>query len=383
MLKQVYMILIREFNYLWRDKGLRNIILFAPLIGVAIFGFTYTAQTINAIPTAILDLDYTNHSRELVAKFAETEQLRIAAEPNSYEELEKILEKGEVVVGIVIPENYGQDISLNRQTRVLTVIDGTNMIFATNANVAVTTINKTISAEAGIKTLMANNMSMREAKEAYMGAELREEGWYNPTMNYAYFLVLALILNIWQQVCTLVASINIIGETGVPSWIQFQTSGFSKLRLFVVKSIAHITIFMLLVMPLYWLAFKAIKLPLHCSFGELLLFTFVFAIAVHSVGTMMSSIATNAVDSARFGMMVALPSFVLSGYTWPIESMPAIIQPVVKALPQTWFFQGFNSLTFKDASWSFMSQYYINLLLITIVCYAIATLVTAWLEGIR
>jgi ABC-2 type transport system permease protein len=105
------------------------------------------------------------------------------------------------------------------------------------------------------------------------------------------------------------------------------------------------------------------------------LFTLAFAVALHGVGTLASGISRNAVDAARFGMVIALPAFILSGYTWPLEAMPPLIRHAVKILPQTWFFQGFNLLTFKNPGWDFMSGYFLALVSIAVACYGTAALI--------
>lgn len=372
MNKQFLAIMRREFRYMWRDKSLRNIMLVVPLLGLLLFVWLYSAQTLNAIPTAIVDLDHSSSSREFTAKLKGTEKLNIAAYPADYQELQKMIARGQVVVGVVIPENFGGDISLHRQTRVLMIIDGSNMIYATNANSAVLEVTRTVSAEAGIKNLIASGMQTDEALAVYQPISSAEESWFNPTMNYAYFLVLALVLNMWQQCCTMAGCMNVIGERGMKSWLQIKASGVSMVPFFVSKSLAHIITFMVMVLPLYFLAFQVFKLPLQCDIGVLLLFTLVFTLAIHGVGTLMSTVASNAVDATRFGMLIALPSFVLSGFTWPIEAMPQVLQHLVWILPQTWFFQGLNYLTFKNPGWEFMGPYFVALIVIACICYALS-----------
>jgi len=161
--------------------------------------------------------------------------------------------------------------------------------------------------------------------------------------------VLALALNIWQQCCNLTACMNVIGETGLNSWRQIKAAGVSRLQLFFSKSLVHIAVFMITVLPVYLLAFEAFKLPLRCGFPALLLFTLIFAVAVHGIGTLMSSFARSTVDSSRFGMIVALPSFVLSGYTWPGMHIPAALNALARALPYTWMAEGFRLVTLKES----------------------------------
>jgi ABC-2 type transport system permease protein len=175
----------------------------------------------------------------------------------------------------------------------------------------------------------------------------------------------------------LAACMNIIGETGTSSWIQLKAMGVSKLQLFAGKSLVHITSSMIMVLPVYAIAFYILKIPLHCSLWRLFLFTLVFAISLHSVGTFVSSFATSALNATRFGMIIALPSFALCGYTWPLEAMPHYLQHLARLLPQTWFFQGFNYLTFKNPGWNFISQYFLAMSLIGLVCYGAAAVITS------
>ncbi len=366
----------REITYMWRDRGLRNLLLIGPLLGLFLFYATYSAQAIKDIPTAIVCLDRSDTARQLVEDMKNAEYLKVIAYPPNFQDLEELIKNGRVVVGIVIPEDLGQKVALHRQATVLVAVDGSNMIYATNAASAVMTVTHTISARAGINALVSNGINFSQAQEAYQGINIREEPWFNPTLNYAYFLVLALTLNIWQQCCTLVASMNVIGETGRRSWYQIKASGISVFKLFFSKSIVQVTMFMLLVLPIYIISYIFLHIPMHCNFGLLLLFTLAFTLALHSIGTLASSLSHSAIDSIRLGMLIALPSFILSGYTWPMESMPHYLQQAVKILPQTWFFQGINYLTFKNPGPAFIGHYFLILSLTAVTCYGVAAIVT-------
>ncbi|MEA4900375.1 ABC transporter permease [Desulfitobacterium sp.] len=374
MIKQSLAIMKRELFYMWRDKGMRNIMLFGPLLGLLLFAGVYSYQRVGDIPTAIVDLDHSSASRQVVMGLENAKDLKVVAYPETYDELEKLIHKGDAIVGIVIPENYGKDVDLRRQTKIAVMIDGTNMAYATNATTAVLTVTRTLGAEAGIKTLIAQGIEPDQAKEAYQSIEFREEAWFNPTLNYAYFLVLAFALNMWQQFSTLASCMNVVGEKGFGSWIQIKASGISRLKLFFNKSLVHIFVIMLIVLPIYFFAFVVFKLPLASSWSMLLLFTFAFAVALHSLGTLMSSIFSNAINASRFGMVVALPSFVISGFTWPLEAMPQWFQPIAWILPQTWFFQGINYLSFKNPGWEFISHYLLILGLMAVLFYSLAAL---------
>lgn len=362
----------REFTYIWRDRGLRIVLFLMPLLSLLLFGLTYQTQVLTDIPTAIVDLDHSTQSRELVAELEQAENLQVKAYFNTYEDLRRSIEKGESVVGVVIPEKYGRCQELRRPTRVAMIIDGSNMVYGINSSVAVLQVTRTIEVKSGVKVLLARGEQMSDAKNALMAINFNEEPWYNPTINYAFFLVLGLVLNIWQQCCTLLSAMTIIGETGNRSWVHLKSSGISLLGVFLSKVLAHLVIFMGTVAVLYGLCFEVLHLPLRCDFGKLMLFTLGFAIAMHSMGTLVSSFARTAADASRIVMAVAVPAFVLSGFTWPLEAMPQILASIVKWLPQTGFFQGVIFLTMKDASWSYISQYYVQFLMFALIAYAIS-----------
>ncbi len=375
MLRLFYAFFRREFTYIWRDRGLRVVLLVMPLLSLLLFGLTYRTQVLTDIPTAIADLDHSVQSRALASDIKQAENLDVVAYYNSYEEIKRAIEKGEVVVGVVIPEKFGQQQELRRPTRVAMIIDGSNMVYAINSSVAVLQVVRTIEVKSGVKVLLAQGEHMEDAKNALMAINFVDEPWFNPTINYAFFLVLGLVLNIWQQCCTLLSAMTIIGETGTRSWVHLKSSSRSLFIIFLAKILAHLVIFMATVAVLYGLCFEVLHLPLRCDFGKLMLFTMGFAVAMHSLGTLVSSFSRTAADASRIVMAIAVPAFVLSGFTWPLEAMPQILAQVVKWLPQTGFFQGVIFLSMKDASWAYMSQYYFQFLLFALVAYALTAVI--------
>lgn len=368
-------IMRREFFYMWSDRGLRFILLLGPILGMLLFYGIYSTQVVKNIPTAIVDLDHSSDSRKVVSDLAGVDYLKIVSYPDSYQELEKMVQSGQVVVGVVIPENYGRDLGSKKGARILAIIDGSNTIYATNANNAVLGVSRTINAQAGIKTLIAGGLTTNEATDAFQRIEFEQEPWFNPTLNYAYFMVLAFALNVWQHCCMLASAMNFTGESRFTSWLQLKASGYPLNRLFLSKSLTHLLVFTAILIPIYVLAFGVFKFPLACNLAVLFLFSLVFILSIHSLGTFISTLALNAVDATRFGMIIAVPSFVISGYVWPIEAMPDALQSFAWVFPQTWFFQGFNYLVFKNPGFDYMMPYFAVLAGIAVLFYLLATMV--------
>lgn len=364
----------RELLRLWRDRDLRNILILGPLIGILLFYFTYSAQAIREIPAAIVDLDKSRESSEIIRNIDSTEELDVVAFPDSPQALEELISSGETVVGIIIPEDFGRKVGLGNRSRLFIAVDGTNIIYANNASSAILMVSRTMGAEIGIKKLLAKGVSYSQAQEAYFPVSFTDEPWFNPALNYAFFLVVALGLNIWQQCCTIAASSGIAGERDLGSWYQLKASGVNLLTYFSLKAAARIVLFSAIAVPLYLLGFGLLRQAPACGLPVLLLFTGCFALAVDAVGSLVSGLAHNVLDATRFGMFIALPSFVLCGYTWPLDAMPVWMEKLAWVLPQTWFFQGFNLLVFKAPGWNVMSRYFAAMLLIAVIGYSISAL---------
>ena len=243
--------------------------------------------------------------------------------------MEKMLADGEIVGGIVIPENLAQDIARRSSPTIYMALDGTNMAYSTNTTAALLEVIGVISARTGVSMILAQqspqpligpavpqpSLTAAETLSLYMPVNFVDESWFNPALSYRAFLLLVLLINVWQQCCTLLGCTNIIGETGMRSWLQVKSNGFSLCKLFFSKSVAQLIVMFASVVPIYLCAFAVLKLPLNVSLAFLLLFTFVFLLALHALATFMSSIAQDTVDASRFGMLIALPSFLLCGYT--------------------------------------------------------------------
>lgn len=362
-------IFCRELRRLWRDKDLRLILFIAPLLGLFIFYSAYSYQAIKDIPTAVVDLDNSQDSREILADIKKADELKVTASLNSVSQMEELIKEGKVIVGIVIPENFGRDVSVGRGSKILVVVDGSNIIYANNASTAMLGITRTIGAQIGIKQLLGKGVHYSQAQQAYMAVSFKDQPWFNPTLNYAFFLVLALSLNIWQQCCTIASSTSVIGEKEAFSWYQVKISGTSQWGYFAAKSVSRITLFMILLLPIYLGGFSLLGQVPASGFFSLLMFSCVFSVAIDGLGTLVSSFAGSSVDATRFGMVIALPSFVISGYTWPLEAMPQWVQKAAWFFPQTWFFQGFNLLVFKDPGWSVMGNFFGALAVMAALCY--------------
>lgn len=371
---QLLAIMRREFFYMWKDRGLRYVLLLGPILGFLLFYGIYSTQVIKNIPTAVVDQDLSPASREVIRDLEGTDYLKIVAYLDDYKDLEKMIQAGQVVVGVVIPPDYGRDLGNKSGSRIMAIIDGSNTIYATNANTAILGVSRTINSRAGVKSLMAGGLSITQATDAFQRIDFAQDGWFNPTLNYAYFLVLAFALNVWQHCCMLASTMNITGETKFVSWLQVKASGYSLNRLFIGKSLTQLAVFVAMLVPVYILAFGVLKFPLACNIAVLFLFTVIFILSIHSLGSFISTIAPNAVDATRFGMIIAVPSFIISGYVWPIEAMPQFLQPVAWILPQTWFFQGFNFLVFKNPGFDFMIPYFSVLAGIAILFYLLSAL---------
>ncbi len=421
-MKEVWLIWKKEWLNFWHDAVMRWIFLLVPIVALALLAGVYNSGVIFHIPTAIVDLDKSENSRMVIGQFEADENLDIIGYFSTFEEVKAAIENGEIKAGLVIPKDFGENIELRHSTRLLLIIDGTNMIYATNASTSMMQVAETLKATVGVKTLLAyrpttdddlysspGNLTdgaditlsdvtgtnsrtsstgdleldmnlydagytMEEAKQVYMPITFQDEGWFNPTMNYAYFVLLGLFMNIWQQCCTLLFCMSSISETGSRYWVQIRSSGCSIWKYFSCKNLFQIALALLAALVILLISFYILELPTSVSLGTWMLFIACFTFSIHALAGMMSNLTSDSVDSTRLGMIVALPAFMISGFSWPLEMMGQTMQHIVRCVPQTWFFQGVNYLSFKSPTPAFIQHSCLMMLLLAGIFYTVSLL---------
>ncbi len=364
-------IIYSEILSLLRNRIQAFIFLAMPFLIFLFLAGVYHEPVIRHIPLAILDLDRSQKSREIISAYAANPVFEIKGFVSDRKEMESLLKSEEARVGIIIPENFEAAITRGEAAGILTTIDGSNLVFTNISSSGAAEAASQLAAELRISLISSKGLLTEKAERIIRAVQFTVSSRYNPTYNYAFFLLFGLGINILQQTCLLGIATSISGEKSQNTWWHYRFNNLPGLLILTGKLLPYLFIALGQFALLMLLGTQGLGLPLQGNLWLLLLSTTIFLVAVTSFGLMVSAL-TVPVNSIRYTMVMAMPSFVFSGYTWPSEAMHPLAKAVGQFLPLTWYLKSFQAISMKGAGWEIVWPYLSYLTVMAAVFFSLA-----------
>lgn len=347
-LRQIFHIAFYEVTHIFRDKILFLIVFVIPLAYTLLFGSVYVAGVLLDIPLGIVDCDHSRLSREIVKNFKNSSYFKVVSGFNDYQKLEKGMATGVIRAGLVIPENYEEKITLHQNPKVLFVYDGSNLIWGYNARkYAREIINEEIGMHAAAY-LAGLGLKKNEIKDVLNTVSCNIEVWYNPTFNYNNFLFMGLVLMVLHQLGLMSTSLAVAREKERNSWIQFMGVSVPGWKIFLGKAVPYFISNFFNYGLLLWFSDHYLQVKIAGSISGVILLGLLYALVITSIGYCISLFASNSLQATRYLLLISVPFFIISGYTWPATHMPGLLSSAARFLPYTWMAEGFRLLTVKE-----------------------------------
>lgn len=366
-LKRLLTVTKKEFIHIKRDRPSLAMALIAPVIMLLIFGFAVNTD-INHVNLVVYDGSRTFESRQLVEKFNNSYYFRIYKLVESSEAVEEYIDKGEVKVGLVIPNNYARELKRNKAAEVQILVDGSDPTIARTAMSysLILTSNHSIK----LRELDAKKRGMIPASSA--GIDAKPRVLYNPTLESSKFNVPGVVGLILQNITIILTAFAMVRERERGTIEQLIMTPVTPLELIIGKLIPYVLIgfydFIIILILSYMLFGVAIK----GSLTLLILLGFIFLIGALAMGMLISTVAKTQLQAMQAAMLFILPSVLLSGFMFPREAMPKIIYFISSAFPITYFLTILRGIIVKGIG----IQYLANTVLILLALIMIIILVT-------
>jgi ABC-2 type transport system permease protein len=316
------------------------IIFVAPVIQLILLGYAVTTD-VNRIPTAILDFSKTQESKELIQLFQNSGKFQINYFTDNPEELVKLLDQGEVWVGIEIGVNFAQELKTGKTAILQIIIDGTN---SNTAGVASGYINQLIFSYN--KKFMPENIQKKVAQALssgiipeikFLNLENQTRAWYNPELksrDYNLPGVLALILMITTMMLT---SMAIVREKEIGTIEQLMVTPIKTFELILGKVVPFALIGFIDVVLVTSVAILWFKIPFRGSFFLLFLSVGVYLLTTIGIGLFISTLSRTQQQAMMITFFFLMPAIILSGFMFPISNMPEPIQYLTYINPLRYF----------------------------------------------
>ena len=339
-------IIIKEFLQLKRDPRLFGIIFIAPILQLILLGYAATLD-LNTIHTAIIDQDKTETSRNFIAKFERSGYFDIDYNISTYEEATGLINKSKVLVTIVIPKDFEKKINRNETTPLQAIFDGSDgnktsiaagyvqgIVFSYSKKILLINLEKS-----GVKTIMPGSLT----------AETRM--WYNPDLKTRNYMVPSIMGLILMVITIILMSMAVVKEREIGTLEQLIVTPIKPMQLIIGKLIPFIILGFVDVLLVTGVMVFWFDIGIRGSFLFLLFSSFLFVLSTLGIGLFISTISKTrqqAMMVAQFAVM--MPMIYLSGFTFPIENMPKIIQYITYLIPLRYFITILRDIILKGTS---------------------------------
>jgi ABC-2 type transport system permease protein len=328
-LQRIFAIFLKELRQLRRDRITFGMIVGLPVILLLLFGYAINNDP-RHIPAAVADLSVTAASRQYVMDLSHSQVIDIISQVGSADALESQMRKGEISVGIFIPEDFERRLQQSDRAAVQMLLDGSD-----------TVVQGAVSRLAQAGRLSPYNDRPPEV-------EIRT--FYNPERRSAVNTVPGLIGIILTMTMTLFTAVAIVRERERGNLELLITTPVGIPELMLAKILPYILIGLVQVSLVLWLGHGLFQVPLRGSLWDVYLVSLLFIVANLAMGLMISTIARNQFQAMQLTMFVLLPSILLSGFMFPFAGMPRLAQWIAEVLPMTHFMRLIRGVVLRGAN---------------------------------
>jgi ABC-2 type transport system permease protein len=324
MNRRVLSLIRKEFIHILRDWRSLLIIFLLPILMILVYGYAITFD-IKEIKLGILDQDSTPASHELINELTSSQYFRITCSLQSRAEIESVFLQRSALAVLIIPAGFARDRVAHATTAVQLVVDGAN------ANTA------TIAANYFKVFLAARSPEARQSL-LRMPAEIKTHICYNPSLKSTDFIVPGLTVVIMMMICSLLTSISIARERETGTMEQILVSSVRPIEIILGKITPYLLLALLDAASIIVFSTLVFKLPFRGSPALLLVLSVFFVYAALSIGVLISTQARTQ-QSAMIAANVTfeLPSLLLSGFIYPLSSLPQFLQFISDFIPTKHF----------------------------------------------
>jgi ABC-2 type transport system permease protein len=354
----------KELRQIARDRRTLLILLFVPAFFLLLYGYALNFDIRN-VSLAVQDQDRSTASRELVSSFTNSGYFRLVGYVDSHDEIDRLVDEGRVRAVLTIPSGFEHDLALRQPVTVQVIIDGDNANTAsTVAGYSRTLIAEFSAAQAGPGSRFPVPVISVEPRI-----------WYNPQLRSTLFLVPGLIAYISMITAVVSTSLSVVREKERGTMEQVRMAPIGPVPYIIGKTLPYLMISFVSALLVIVSAMLLFELPMRGSWWLLCAAIGLFLVGAQAQGLFISTLA----DTQQVAFQVALlssllPTMILSGFIFPITSMPVVVQWITHIVPARYFLVALRSIVLKGAGITAFWQEMAALAIFATVLMALASL---------
>lgn len=365
-MRQAIAVALKELRQILRDRRSLMILLFIPAFFLLLFGYALNFDIRN-VTLAVQDQDRSSKSRELVSAFVNSGYFKLVGYVDSPDELDRIVDKGEARAILAVPAGFERDISQRKPVIVQVIIDGDN---ANTASTVMGYARALITGFSGAQIDMVTPAGLRVPR-----ITIEPRIWYNPQLRSTLFLVPGLIAYIAMITAVVSTALSVVREKERGTMEQVRMAPLSPLPFILGKTLPYLVISFVSALVVILAAMALFELPMRGSWPLLFGAIALFLIGAQAQGLLISTIAQSQQVAFQIALLSSLlPTMILSGFIFPISSMPIVVQWITHIVPARYFLVALRAIVLKGAGVASFWQDLMALAIFATVATALASL---------
>ncbi len=343
-MRRIRVLIWKELIELRSDPRLFGIVVMAPIIQLFLLAYAATTDVRN-VTVVVADADRSTGSRELIARFQGSPTFTIAGIVTSTSEIDRYLEHGDASLAVTIPAGYGRALTAGHPAVIQLVADGSD---ANSAGVSMSYASGLIAGYAQELVLRRMNALGPIVRSPVGALEARVRIWFNPRLESRDFMIPGIVALLLLLVTTNLSAMGIVREKEQGTLEQLNVTPLGRAELIIGKLVPYglvglIDVVLVLSVAVFWF-----EVPMRGSWMLLFAMTLVYLLTTLGLGLLISTVSSTQQQAMMTTVFFFLmPMVLLSGFVFPIENMPAAIQPVTYLIPLRYFLVILRSIFLK------------------------------------
>jgi ABC-2 type transport system permease protein len=332
-IERIAQIVRKELLQAFRDIRLRGLIFIAPIVQLVVFGYAVSTD-VRDTRTFVVDHDRTRASRELVEAFTASGYFQVVGRSDQPADLINALDHGRAVAGIEIPAGFARDLTRGG-AKIQILVDGTNSNVATVAR--------------GYAERIVQAYGARARAAPAIVIDLRERAWFNPDLASRDYNVPAVIGMIILLTSMLLTALAVVREREIGTLEQLRVSPLSPGELIIGKTIPFALTGLMELVIVTTVALLWFHVPFRGNVLYLLLASVLYLLPALGMGLFISTVANTQQEAFMVNFLVMMPTILLSGFMFPVSSMPELFQWLTLLNPVRHYLEIVRAIFLKGA----------------------------------
>lgn len=335
-------LLLKEFRQIFRNPAIIRIIFVMPIIQLLVLPWAADYEIKN-IKISIVDHDHSTYSRQLVSKITASKYFILEQYSGSYQQSLNEIEKGKVDLVLEIPPYFEKNLVMENEAPVFTAVNAINGVKAGLGSAYLQSIIRDYNTEVRMKWIQLPRFSPE------LNIEVITSNWFNPLMNYKFFMVPGILVTLLTMVGASLSALNIVKEKEIGTIEQINVTPIKKFHFILGKLIPFWVIGILILsmgLLIEWLIYGIVPL------GSLLViycFAALYLLAVLGLGLLISTVTNTQQQAMLISFFMLMIFILLGGLYTSIDSMPAWAQAITKLNPVAYFVDVIRMVVLKGS----------------------------------